>query len=156
MAPTSSSSARRQVRCCTNTGAKVRMREAKQAGRCMAASLGGDVPVYRSPAPPPRPRRALRRCHACPEWPKSSSPAPIQKGPTLLLPVAWVLPPQHLARVQQPLRVGLALEGELGVVDALHAAFLERVGVRVEDRAALLLVVGDNGGQALVAGVAHE
>src|SRR6478672_10778721 len=71
MAPISSSSARRQVRCCTNTGAKVRMREAKQAGRCMAASLGGDVPVYRSPAPPPRPRRALRRCHACPEWPKS-------------------------------------------------------------------------------------
>src|SRR3954465_5186448 len=71
MAPISSSSARRQVRCCTNTGAKVRMREAKQAGRCMAASLGRDVPVYRSPAPPPRPRRALRRCHACPEWPKS-------------------------------------------------------------------------------------
>src|SRR3954452_17042721 len=72
MAPISSSSARRQVRCCTNTGAKVRMGEAKRAGRCMATSLGGDVPVYRSPAPPPRPRRALRRCHACPEWPKSS------------------------------------------------------------------------------------
>src|SRR5690242_12494521 len=81
MAPISSSSAWRQVRCCTNTGAKVRMREAKQAGRCMAASLGRDVPVYRSPAPSPRPRRALRRCRACPEWPKSSS-EPCRKQPS--------------------------------------------------------------------------
>src|SRR5215212_4595605 len=73
MAPISSSSAWRQVRCCTKTGAKVRMTAAKQAGRCMATSLGGDAPIYRSPAPPPRPCRALRRRHACPEWPKSSS-----------------------------------------------------------------------------------
>src|SRR3954452_8804662 len=77
---------------------------------------------------------------------RSGSPTLIQERPPLLLPVARVLPPQHLAWVQQPLRVGLAFEGELGVVDALHAAFLERVGVGVEDRAALLLVVGDDGG----------
>jgi hypothetical protein len=71
MAPISSSSAWRQVRCGTKTGARVRMTVAKQAGRCMAASLGGDAPVYRSPAPPPRPCRALHRRHARPEWPKS-------------------------------------------------------------------------------------
>src|SRR3954452_17901239 len=80
----------------------------------------------------------------------------IQERPPLLLPVVRILPPQHLAREQKPFRVSLALEGELGVVDALHAAFLERVGVRVEDRAALLLVVVADGGQALVARVADD
>jgi hypothetical protein len=55
MAPISSSSAWRHVRCCRNTGAKARITAAKRAGRCMAASLGGDVPDYRRPAPPPHP-----------------------------------------------------------------------------------------------------
>src|SRR3954463_13950227 len=47
--PTSSSSAWRHVRCCRNNGAKVRMTAAKRVGRGIAASLGGDAPVYRRP-----------------------------------------------------------------------------------------------------------
>ena len=46
---------------CTNSGAKVRMTAAKQAGRCMAASLGGDAPVYCPLASPPYLCRPPRR-----------------------------------------------------------------------------------------------
>lgn len=58
MAPISSNSAWRHVRCCRNTGVKVRMTAAKRAGRCMATSLAGDVPTYRRPASPPCRRSA--------------------------------------------------------------------------------------------------
>jgi hypothetical protein len=40
-----------------------------------------------------------------------------------------------LPGLSRPLRIGLALEGELHRVGLLHAAFLERVAVRIEDRA---------------------
>jgi hypothetical protein len=39
-----------------------------------------------------------------------------------------------------PKRIGAALEGELVLVDRLHAAVLEDAGVRVEDQAAVVLV----------------
>src|SRR3954447_17368173 len=72
MAPISSSSAWRQVRCCRNTRLKATMTAAKQAGRYMAASLGGDAPVY-----PPTRSAALLYCppfpgRPRPKWPKSS------------------------------------------------------------------------------------
>jgi hypothetical protein len=70
MAPISSSSAGRHVRYCWNTGARVRMMTARRAGRCMAASLGGDVPAYRQPAPPPHPCRPPICGRAQPKWPK--------------------------------------------------------------------------------------
>ena len=75
--------------------------------------------------------------------------------PVLALVVGRVVPAQHLAGVEGGPRVGLALEGELGPVDLLHPAFLEREGMRVEDRATMLLVVGDDLQQPLVGGVAH-
>ena len=50
--------------------------------------------------------------------------------------------PSILPGLSRPQRVGLALEREVAVVDLLHAALLEREGVRVEDRAAVVLVVG--------------
>jgi hypothetical protein len=39
----------------------------------MAASLGGDAPVYRRPAPPPRACRPRFRGRAHPKWPNSSA-----------------------------------------------------------------------------------
>src|SRR5690606_25241135 len=70
--------------------------------------------------------------------------------------VVGVLPGDHLAGIEQPLRVGLALEGKLYLVGLLHAALLQRVAVRVEDRAAILLEGADDLVQPLFSGEAHK
>src|SRR4051812_41357706 len=59
MAPISSSSAWRHVRCCRKTGVKVWRTAAERAGRRMAASLGGLWPALGS--------RPLRRFQARPD-----------------------------------------------------------------------------------------
>ena len=67
-----------------------------------------------------------------------------------------ILPGDHLAGIEQALGVGLALEGELDRVGLLHAAFLERVAVRIEDRAAIVLVEADDLVEPRLAGEAHD
>ncbi len=57
---------------------------------------------------------------------------------------ARIVPGDHLAGVEQTLRVRLALERQLRRIGLLHAAFLERVAVRVEDRRAHVLVDADD------------
>ena len=49
----------------------------------------------------------------------------VEEPAVLALVVGRVVPAQHLAGVQQ-VRVGLALEGELELVDLLHPAALDR------------------------------
>src|SRR3954452_5645351 len=69
MAPISSSSAWRHVRCCENTGAKARMRAAKRSGRRgTAASLGGNAPALASHSP--------RHLQALPTREAAAKPAP--------------------------------------------------------------------------------
>ena len=58
--------------------------------------------------------------------------------------------------LSRPSGVGLALEGELQLVDLLHAAAFERVLMRVEDRAAAAVVLVDDREQPLVGGVADQ
>ena len=61
-----------------------------------------------------------------------------------------------LPGLSRPLRVGLALEGELDRVGLLHAAFLERVAMRVEDHRAHRLVLGDDLVEPRLGGEADE
>src|SRR6185312_17331093 len=63
-----------------------------------------------------------------------------------------VLPGDHLARIEQALGVGLALEGELDRVGLFHAPFLEGVAVGVEDHHPHRFVLGDDLVQPLFGG----
>ncbi|MPL60721.1 hypothetical protein SDC9_06282 [bioreactor metagenome] len=73
----------------------------------------------------------------------------------LVAPVRHV-PGDHLAGVQKPLRIRLALEGKLARVGRLPAALLERVAVRVEDHRAHLLVLAHDLLEPLLGGEAHH
>ena len=74
-------------------------------------------------------------------------------GPVI---VVGIFPGDHLAGIEQALRVDLALEGELHLVGLLHAALLQRVAVRVEDRAAIVLVDADDLVEPLLRREAHQ
>src|SRR5580658_110673 len=54
-----------------------------------------------------------------------------------------VFPRDHLAGIEQAVRVRFALELELHCVGLLHPALFERVAMRVEDRRAHRFVFGD-------------
>ena len=58
--------------------------------------------------------------------------------------------------IEKALGIRLALEGKLHRVCLLHAAFLQRVTVRIEDRTAHVLVDADDLVQPLLARVAHD
>ena len=73
-----------------------------------------------------------------------------------LVVVVRILPGDHLAGVEQALGVCLALERELDFVGLLHASFLERVAVRVEDRRSHLLMDRHDLFQALLGREPHE
>src|SRR6266851_4515303 len=70
--------------------------------------------------------------------------------------VAGIVPGDHLARVEQSLRIGLLLECELHLVGLLHTAFFQGVAVRIEGERAHVLVHAVELVEPFLAGEAHQ
>ena len=120
------------------------MTAAKRAGRCMAASLGGDAPAYCRPAPPPYLRRPLLHGRAHPKWPKSSKgPISVKTGPDGGHPaeagrVARPSPirPARLMRARRPEHVGITPRAAPPHVAVQHCASVWNRKLKISSRSA--------------------